>query len=309
MTELFEIIKGAKARYIDEFQFQDELNDLEHFIKENPKVLGESIVVFAEQVDTGAGDRIDLLALDTTNAGTNQIVLIELKVGLAQEQVLWQVQRYARWLKNNPDSVRFLLEKKRLSADNFNPKIIIVASQIDPELLESSEDLPYEFDFIKSNRFGTKEKCYLVVEHLAPTPMPIAKVRSQGEWNWERYETELGINKEQIKIGKKLLEKIEAICGEKQWNLSPKFNKYYIPFKFGARNVVLINFVGGECDLGFKLRQPPKRLHLVDPYPDDSRGKFWGNSGEYYVGTDMPNFDIDAYIPFMEAAYRNVTKE
>lgn len=310
MSELFQITKAEKARPIAEFPFQDELNDLEPFIKENPKVLGESIEMFAEQVDTGGGDRIDLLALDRT-AGGAQITLIELKTGLAQHQALLQTLRYASWIKNNPDSIRLLLEKKRLSIENvsFSPKIIIAAPQIDPALIELSQyTQAFEFDFVELRRFGSKESCYLAVDHKTLPQAPVTRIRSQEEWSWERYETELGISKEQIEIGKSLFTKIKAICEEKQWSLTPKFNQYYIPFKFGARNVILISFWSGLCDLGFKLRQPPEKLGLIDPYPDN-RQKFWDSSGEYYVGTDRQDFDISAYIPFMEAAYRNVTKE
>jgi hypothetical protein len=313
MAELFEITKGAKVRYIDELPFQDELNDMESFIRENPKVIGESIEIFAEQVDTGTSVKIDLLALDKT-AGTAQIAIIELKNDIAEQPVLLQTLRYASWVKNNPDSIKYLLEKKRLTIQDvdFNPKIIIIAPQIDPALLEVSQyTTTFEFDFVELKRFGTKDNCYLITDHKTLPQPPQMGVRSLSEWNWENYESELGISTERIEIGKSLFNKIQAICQKKQWSLTPRFNRYYITFKFGARNVVLISFSGGEndkCDLGFKLGQPPKRLHLIDPYLN-SRGKFWDNSGEYYVGTDIPNFDIETYIPFMEAAYRNVTKE
>lgn len=311
MAELFQITRAQKTQHINELPFEDELNDLEPFIKENPQVLGESIEVLAEQVDTGAGGRIDLLALDRT-AGSAQIALIELKAGLAQHQVLMQTLRYARWIKNNPDSIRLLLEKKRLSLENisFTPKIIIAARQIDPGLLELSQDIgAFEFDFIELRRFGTRESCYLVTDHKTLQQAPITRVRPKEEWDWGKYESELGISKDRIEIGKSLFDKMEAICREKQWSLTPRFNQYYIAFKFGARNVVLISYwVSSQfCYLGFKLGQPPEKLDLRDPYPN-AEHKFWDDYGEYYVRIEKSDLDITAYIPFMEAAYRNVTK-
>lgn len=311
MAELFQITKAEKARLIEEFPFQDELNDLEPFVRENPKVLGEGIEVFAEQVDTGVAEKIDLLALDRT-AGGAQIALIELKAGLAQHQTLLQTLRYASWIKNNPDSIRLLLEKKRLSMGkvSFIPKIIIAAPQIDPALLELSQYIQaFEFDFIELGRFGTKENCYLIADHKTLPQTPITRARPQEEWNWEKYETELGISKDRIEIGKSLFDKIEAVCQENQWSLTPRFNQYYIPFKFGARNVILINYLVTSqfCHLGFKLGQPPQQLGLSDPYPN-AEHIFWDDYGEYYVRIEEPSLDISGYIPFMEAAYRKVTK-
>ena len=311
MAELFQITKAEKARLIREFPFQDELNDLEPFVKENPQVLGESIEVFAEQVDTGIGEKIDLLALDRV-AGGAQIVLIELKAGLAQHQTLLQTLRYASWIKNNPDSVKLLLEKKRLSTDNvgFTPKIVIAAPQIDPALVELSQyTQAFEFDFIELRRFGTKENCYLVADHKTLQQVSITRVRPQEEWDWEKYKTKLGISEDRIEIGKSLFDKIVAICQENQWSLSPRFNQYYIPFKFGTRNVILISYwVSSQfCHLGFKLGQPPDQLGLSEPYPN-AEHKFFDDYGEYYVRIEKPELDITDYIPFMEAAYRNVTK-
>lgn len=311
MAELFEIPKGEKARPISGFPFQDELNDLEPFIRDNPQIIGESIEVFAEQVDTGVGDRIDLLALDRT-AGAAQIALIELKAGLAQHQALLQTLRYAGWIKNNPDSIKFLLEKKRLSTENveFSPKIIIIAPQIDPALIELSQYIQaFEFDFIELRRFGTKENCYLVVDHKTLPRAPITRVRSQEEWSWERYETELGISKDRIEIGKSLFDKIASICKDKQWDLRPFFRQKYIPFKFGGRNVLTITYWEENqfCYLTFKLGQPAEELGLTNPFPDIKHG-FWSDYGEYYVRIETPDLDLSGYIPFMEAAYRNVTK-
>jgi len=311
MAELFQITKTEKARLIREFPFQDELNDLEPFVKENPQVLGESIEVFAEQVDTGIGEKIDLLALDRI-AGGAQIALIELKAGLAQHQTLLQTLRYASWIKNNPDSIKLLLEKKRLPTDNFGftPKIIIAAPQIDPALVELSQYTPaFEFDFIELRRFGTRENCYLVADHKTLQQVSITRVRPQEEWDWEKYKTKLGINEDRIEIGKSLFDKIVAIGQENQWSLTPRFNQYYIAFKFGARNVILISYwVSSQfCHLGFKLGQAPQQLSLTDPYPN-AEHKFWSDYGEYYVRIEQPGLDISGYIPFMEAAYRNVTK-
>lgn len=310
MAELFRIAKAEKAEPIEEYPFQDELNDLEPFIKKNPQVLGESIEVFGEQVDTGASGKIDLLALDKT-AGTAQVALIELKNEVALQPTLWQTVGYASWIRNNPDSIRYLLLEEGISAKNvdFTPKIIIVAPQIDPALLKLSQSTAFEFDFIEIRRFGTKDNCYLIADHKTLSQAPITKVRQTEELDWEKYETKLGISKERIEIGKSLFDKVKAICQENQWDLRHRFNQYYIPFKFGSRNVIFIHYwiTSQFCHLGFKLGQPLEELGLSEPY-SDLEHRYYPEYGEYYVRIEKVDLDITGYIPFMEAAYRNVTK-
>jgi hypothetical protein len=130
------------------------------------------------------------------------------------------------------------------------------------------------------------------------------------EWNWGKYETKLGISKDRIEIGKNLFDKVQAICQTKQWSLIPRFNQYAIHFKYSSRNVIYISYwVSGQfCHLGFKLGKPPEQLNIVDPYAD-AQHKFNSESGDFYARVEEPNLDINGYIPFMEAAYRNVTKE
>ena len=312
MAELFEVKEGSTAQHINEFPFQDEINDLESFIKENPQVISEGLEIFDEQVDTRVSGRIDLLALDKT-AGTAQITLIELKNEIAQQPVLLQTLRYASWIKNNPDSIRYLLEKKRLAVKDIdlNPKIIIIAPQIDPTLIELSQyNESFEFDFVEVRRFGIKDNFYIVVDHKASPQILTTKVRSQEEWNWEKYEADLSINRDEIEIGKSIFDKLTSICQEKQWSLNPRFRQGYVPFQFGARNVILISFwvKSRLCYLGFKLGQSPEKLRLKDPYPD-AQHKFWSDYGEYYVRIESKEVDISNYIPFMETAYHNVIKE
>jgi hypothetical protein len=312
MAELFGVQDGGMAKHIDEFPFQDEVNDLESFIKKNPEVVSEGLEIFGEQVDTGAGDRIDLLALSKT-AATAQITLIELKNGIAQQTVLLQTLRYASWIKNNPDSIKYLLEKKRVSVDDieFNPKIIIIAPQIDPTLIELSQyNQAFEFDFVEVRRFGTMDNFYVVVDHRTSLQSPTTRVSSQEEWNWEKYETELRINRDEIEIAKSVFDKLMSIFQEKQWSLNPRFRKGYVAFQFGGRNVIIISFwiKSRLCFLGFKLGQLPEKLGLENPYPD-AQHKFFPDYGEYHVRIESKEFDISKYTTFMYTAYHNVIKE
>ncbi len=312
MAELFQIANREMAQPIDEFPFQDEFNDLVPFIKEKPEILGGTIEVLEEQLDIGGGGNIHLLALDRM-AGIAQITLIELKNEVAQQHVLLKALRYASWVKNNPASLKHLLKKKGLSIKNidFNPKIMIVAPQIDPVILELSQYIQaFEFAFIEIRRFGTADNCFLIADYKTLPKISLATARPKEYWGWDKYGVKLGVEEKEIGIGRSVLEKMRSICEEKPWNITTRFNRYYISFKHGTKNMAYITYEGRPplCYLGFRLGESPEKLGLIEPYPDLEHG-YSEDYGYYRVRIDEPDSDISGYIPFMEAAYRHITKD
>ena len=87
------------------------------FIVAHPEILGPEVEILARElkVPTIAGlKRLDFLAFDTEN---NQVDIVELKNQLADEKVLLQTLRYANWLRNNPDTIRYHIKKQNLKID------------------------------------------------------------------------------------------------------------------------------------------------------------------------------------------------
>ncbi len=96
---------------------------------------------------------------------------LELKKNEANEEVLLQVLRYASWVVNNPDSVRYLLmqrEELRRYVDevNFdNVRIIIVAERFKDLLLSG-----FQIDFVRYGRYIREDKNeqVIVIEYIKP---------------------------------------------------------------------------------------------------------------------------------------------
>jgi hypothetical protein len=72
----------------------DQEERLEHWIAEDPSILGMSLAVIGRQVPTEHGGRIDLLAIDDQGS----CVIIELKRGRTPRDVIAQLLDYASWV-------------------------------------------------------------------------------------------------------------------------------------------------------------------------------------------------------------------
>jgi len=63
------------------------------------------------------------------------IDIVELKKTLADEKVLLQTLRYANWIRNNPDTVRYQIKKQGLNlnaeeVDTDSIKVVIIAPKV-----------------------------------------------------------------------------------------------------------------------------------------------------------------------------------
>lgn len=311
MAVLFRIGGGEKLQEVAEHPFLDEVVDLEAFVKRNPEVLGEGVKILKEQVDTVVAGTIDLLGVDESS-GRGQLMIVELKKERADLGVLLQVLRYAGWAKASPDSIRLLLEQAKIKASDIDltPRIVIVAPVIADELIELSQYIEaFEFDFIELKRFRQGDDIFILVEHKSPkAPSPVV-VRAQEEWDWDKYQSQLGISAERIKIGQSIFNQLVRISQDQGWPLVPVFRQEYVPFKLGWRNVMAIDYWREKqfCYLAFNLGQPPVELGLDEPFPE-LKHHYDSAYHVYYVRVESPEFDISPYIPFMEAAYRYVSK-
>jgi len=135
------LINGERIEELANQPFQDEVREMQEFFKKNIHVLGKNFKFIADKVSITVGGsyrEIDILAFDEESKAP---VVIELKKGEADENVLLQVLRYASWVANNPDSVKYLLTKSGFEhsyVDKFNfnnVRIIIVAERFKDILL------------------------------------------------------------------------------------------------------------------------------------------------------------------------------
>lgn len=310
MTKVFRIGPQAEVEAVAEAPFADEVSDLESFVKNNPSILGEQVRIFAEQVDTGLG-RMDLLAMDQS-LEQEKLLLIELKNKPADTNVLVQVLGYASWVSTSPDSIKLLLEKSGLAAENadLEPKIVIVAPDIEDELIELSQYIrAFEFSFLQVRRFRLGPEFLAVVESKAIAPEKKMPVSVQEEWDWERYERDLKIPKARLDLAKWLVSKIHNVCAEKGWSLEFRFRKGYTPFQMpGGWNVIGTEnrWAKGWC-IWFKLPAPPEELAL--PVPSWSERTYWAEEYHaFYINVTSRDIDFGELDRFFEHAYAYVAE-
>jgi hypothetical protein len=309
MPELFRIGTDRRASKVAEEAFRDEVSDLEGFIKANPTILGEKVNIFAEQIDTGLGSRLDLLGVDQS-LETGKLLLVELKNEPADVRVLLQVLRYAGWVSSSPDSVRLLLERRGIDASKveITPRIVVLAPAIQDELVELSQYITtFEFTFIEVRRFKQGDEQFVVVERRTAVPRTSSMVTAQEEWAWERYERDLKLAPDKVALGRLLAETLSEMLSRRGVTLEMRFRKGYTPFQMqGGWNVI-----GTESrwasgwSIWFKLPASPEELQL--PLPSWAKQTHWAPQwNTFYVNVTDQRADLEEVSDLLDASLRYV---
>ena len=120
-------------------------SELEDFLEKNPQVLDKDIFIIGRQVPTIKKTRLDLMGLDSEG----NVVIIELKKGLSEREVVSQILEYAVWAdKLQYEDLNRIAKEKHLK--NF------------PNLMKKYEK---EFNEIPEP-FNRKQKLYIVAEKI-----------------------------------------------------------------------------------------------------------------------------------------------
>jgi len=234
-----QIIVGKNAQ-LEEFPFRDEVHDMGDFIQEHPNTLGSDICIICREFQvgtTGNARRIDFLVFDTE---LNQIGIVELKKDSADEKVLLQTLRYANWIRNNPDSVRYQIKKHDLDidaeeVDSENIKVVIVAPKISQSLAELCQYIStFEFEFIEIQRFkDQKGEVYALTDILevdSPDPVP-SRPKGSYSLDWFR---EHGVPHGHMKELEDAIGAINSIIDRNQWDLRERYVKWSVRFQTPA---------------------------------------------------------------------------
>lgn len=304
MAKLLRIGKDETLA-LEPAQFVNEVDDLQSYIKKNQAILGDGIVIIAEQLDTGSGNRLDMLALEEISKGVVRPVVVELKNVEVDTDVLLQVLKYADWALSNKDSIKLYAEKSKLKAvevDNSSVKVIIVAPIIKSGLLELSNYIidSIDFGFLQFERFRDNSGDIVVLDWKAPEITRPPSTTIQAEWNWEKYEKDLKVKPQALSIAKYLYESLVKLNEELGWGLSPVFRKYYIPFKKSGYNIVVIELWERDiCFLVFqRFSKSPEALGLSELHPEFNQGYNEERSAYWF---EIPKEDVDVrdFMPFI----------
>ncbi len=307
------IIVGDKST-IEDFPFEDEVHDMADFIVAHSEILGAEVTIIARelQVPTVAGQkRLDFLAFDTENT---QINIVELKNSFVDEKVLLQTLRYANWIRNNPDTIRYHIKKRNLDinaeeVDAESIKVIIVAPKIARALAELCQYITaFDFEFIQLQRFkDTNGKVYAVTDRLEVETIEPAPTRAQGTYDLKWYQEHL-VREQQIQDLQKAISVFTDLCDENSWDLASRYVKWSVRFQTpGGRNAFCINVrktqnhhltfcLGEDFDLA--------KVNI----PEEIRKAIHHKKGSSWWKTDLNVNMIKPLIPLLEIAYQNISK-
>jgi hypothetical protein len=308
-----QIIVGDKSS-IQDFPFGDEVHDMGDFIVAHPEILGSEVAILARelQVPTIAGlKRLDFLAFDTEDS---QIDIVELKNDLADEKVLLQSLRYANWIRNNPDTVRYHIKKQSLNidaeeVDTDSIKVIIVAPKISHTLTELCQYITaFDFEFVQLQRFkDAAGKVYAVTDRLEPDRIEPVPTTSKGTYDLNWY-VDHSVREQQIQDLQTAIDKLTSVCEQNSWDLGVRYVKWSVRFQTpGGRNAFFLEVRKTQNHhLLFCLGEDFDLLKIG--IPDKLKKAILHKKGSRWWEIEFMVDEIKDLFPLLEIAYQNITK-
>jgi hypothetical protein len=301
-VELLRIRSGAVDR-AEVAPFKNEVQDLQSYLETHLDLITPGMRLLARQLDTGEQDRLDILAAEPWANG-HRPVIVELKNITADEEVLLQCLRYARWLMTNPDSLRLYAQKLGIDVSPGPMKVVIVAPEISTRTIELASFMKgnLDFEFVEVQRFRLGTEDLLIIDRRVPVDA-LKRVQSsqQEQWGWTRYETELRIKPATLELARRMFERVQKLNDERGWGLVPVFRKWYVPFQLNGSNKIILTFSSTSgVDLEVKLPEEPSLLGLpANP------GQKWSTEYHQVAFRLKPEDDsLTTWLPFIERAMK-----
>jgi len=267
--------------------------------------LFEDLTFLKRQATHGPGSgsgRPDILAIDSDG----NICIIEMKNTPVDEKIFTQVLNYAIWAESNPDSLKNLWyeleDKPEIDWDNFEVRIMVIASEIHQSTLKFVNSINYSLDLIEIKRWATKTDSFLLVNELKPR---VAK-KSKTIKGLENYDKKYYLSRhkpESVKNFLHFVKEAEKLLKKQGWkNIEKKFNKHYCGFKYGFFNLFTIAWIGSKS-FAFRIRMPEKELKKITP--GLKLTKYSRKQGYYNV--DPGKTKISSFLPLIRASMKNKT--
>jgi len=306
-TTLFVKRSGETPVAVREELFANE-QQLEEYICQNSSILSDVFIIRRQVRANKGADIPDIVAVD--NDGN--VVLIELKNVIVDEQIISQVLRYAIWAETNPDSIKSLWleckdrpENLEIDWGNNQVRIMVVAPQIKRTVAAFATKIGYEVDLLEVKRLVQDQSEYILVNRIEPDVKqqgPTKPTAGQEEYNRAFYEREY--NTQSVSFFFTVVKECEQMIKAKKWGLDTKFNKYYCGFKYGFPLVFSVRWLGSKSlALAFKLG----REQAEEIQGDLKMHNYDDGWSEAQYRLDAQNFDLKKYVPLMEAAYHKIT--
>ena len=303
-----------KKSSIRDFPFADEVHDMGDFIKDNTQILGSDSVIVCRELQVGTSDEsrgIDFLAYDTE---LNQVVIVELKKGIADEKVLLQTLRYADWIRNNPDTVRYQIRKNELeiNEDEIDPdrvKILIVAPKISRALAELCQYITaFDFEFVQLQRFRDDNgEVYAFADNVEIESRVTPPSRARGEYDIDWYESQ-GVRPEQFGELKEAIKRFQNVCQEKDLDLGVRYVKWSVRFQTpGGRNAFYLAVRKTQNHVLRLCLGPDFDPGSIDLRPEIGKKLKHTKESSRWWRIVLEVGEIDEYTPLLQAAYENIS--
>lgn len=267
-------LKNKKGKFIaaTEKPFQAEA-ELEKYIMETREVLSD-VFILKRQVNVGK-DIPDMVGIDKDN----NIVIIENKNVIVTEDILSQIVRYAIWAETNPDSIKAMwLENEdrpdiEIDWENVGVRVIILAPSIKLSVPRLLNKINYTIDLIEVRRFLIGEEEVILLNRLEKEQEAKARA-ARGLEVYDKAFYKTYRNPRSVDKFFAVADEIEKFVERKGWKLEKKFNKFYMGFKSGFRNVFGVYWIGSKSfGLFFKLpmkdyKKIKSKIHYETEYDE-----------------------------------------
>jgi len=300
MVKLYKIEKDSQPRVIKQSGFDDEVFDMETFIKNNLSIIGEYQFLTKQPTIGTTGKRPDILAIDENG----RLVIIELKKDFTSTEILEQIIEYFDTLKNQPDTIRkYYLEAKENLGDteldtNLPPKVVVIAPEIDDKLISRMTNiLTFEAEGIEVNRFQENNETFVIVNHKEHQEQKIKESTSRGEYSYETF-AKRNIPEKIINKLDKFVKILEDFWEEENLNVKKKFNKKYIAFKHESSNVCSLRPYKDSISFELMIRDKKTKLNSQIKWDWYVPKNFFYH--DYYEGEE---FDIHKIKDVLKLSY------
>jgi hypothetical protein len=303
------LLNGKENRTLNEIEVHPE-EEIERIIFEND--LLPDVVLLKRQFRTYTQkDIIDIVGLDTED----NILVVEMKDEMVNENVIAQVLRYAIWIETYPDAIKnlYLSNKEDIDSeivskfnwDNTNIKIVIIGPSFSSSVQKLINRITYPVQLIEFKKFNDGHNDIIFINEIVVEDFKAFKsVPTDILYNKEYYLK----NYDPAVVEKfwNFCDRIEKFVKLKGWNLKRKNNKSYVTFKYGFPNVFSIS-IWANKKIGIALKIPKRSAHKKEVaglefvrYEDQ-----W-KQASYEIKDE--EIDPEKLSDLLQAAYKNISK-
>lgn len=239
------------------------------------------------------------------------ICIVEMKNVSVDSGILPQVLQYAFWAESNPDSIKALWheasetpEDVTIDFDNYRVRVIIIAPNIDHEVLRLLTKINYQVDLIEVTRWKENHNEFLLMNHLeTELPTKVRPVRALAIYDREFYLEHY--NRTSVDQFLRYADETAKEVKRLGLPLELKFNRYYCTFKYGFFNAFGIKWLGTKSFAYYFYvgRSDARRLtpkHVKMAHFDDGVATF---------NIEPPTTSVKSFAPLIKASFETVFGE